>query len=111
MLETASATNQSLSPLTSDICGSLPTRIPQNGRLLLMKDTGERSPRWEFARRSGRVLWTFCAIDAETKLVPAFRVDTNRSLQTTKAFMQDVASRMRNRVQVSTDSLRAYRTL
>ncbi len=54
-------------------------------------------------------VWTFCAIDAETKLVPAFRVDNNRSLPTTRAFMHDVASRMRNRVQVSTDSLRAYR--
>ncbi len=53
-------------------------------------------------------VWTFCAIDAETKLVPAFRVDSNRSLPTTTAFMRDVASRMRNRVQVSTDSLRAY---
>lgn len=54
-------------------------------------------------------VWTFCAIDAETKLVPTFRVDSNRGLETTKAFMQDVASRMRNRIQVSTDSLRAYR--
>lgn len=54
-------------------------------------------------------VWTFCAIDAETKLVPAFKVDSNRSLPVTKAFMQDVASRMRNRVQVSTDSLRVYR--
>jgi len=54
-------------------------------------------------------VWTFCAIDAETKLVPALRVDSNRSTATTKAFMQDVASRMRHRVQVSTDSLRAYR--
>jgi IS1 family transposase len=54
-------------------------------------------------------VWTFCAIDAETKLVPAFRVESNRSLPVTTAFMQDVASRMRNRVQVSTDSLRAYR--
>ncbi|HEV2136855.1 MAG TPA: IS1 family transposase [Terracidiphilus sp.] len=54
-------------------------------------------------------VWTFCAIDAETKLVPAFRVDNNRSLPTTRAFMHDVASQMRNRVQVSTDALRAYR--
>jgi IS1 family transposase len=54
-------------------------------------------------------VWTFCAIDAETKLVPTFRVDSNRSLETTKAFMRDVASRMRNRIQVSTDSLGAYR--
>jgi IS1 family transposase len=54
-------------------------------------------------------VWTFCAIDAETKLVPAFHVASNRSHETTKAFMRDVASRMSNRVQVSTDSLRAYR--
>lgn len=54
-------------------------------------------------------VWTFCAIDAETKLVPAFKVESNRSLPTTKAFIQDVASRMRNRVQVSTDALRTYR--
>jgi IS1 family transposase len=54
-------------------------------------------------------VWTFCAIDAETKLVPTFRVDNSRSLETTKAFMRDVSSRMRNRVQVSTDAMRAYR--
>jgi IS1 family transposase len=54
-------------------------------------------------------VWTFCAIDAETKLVPAFKVESNRSLPVTTAFMREVASRMRNRVQVSTDSLRAYR--
>jgi IS1 family transposase len=54
-------------------------------------------------------VWTFCAIDAETKIVPSFLVDNNRSLPTTTAFMQDVASRMRNRIQVSTDSLRSYK--
>jgi IS1 family transposase len=54
-------------------------------------------------------VWTFCAIDAETKLVPVFHVNNNRSLPTTTAFMKDVASRMRNRVQVSTDSLRSYK--
>lgn len=54
-------------------------------------------------------VWTFCAIDAETKLVPSFSVASNRSQEATRAFMRDVASRMRNRVQVSTDSLRAYR--
>jgi IS1 family transposase len=54
-------------------------------------------------------VWTFCAIDAETKLVPSFKVESHRSTAVTTAFMRDVASRMRNRVQVSTDSLRAYR--
>ncbi|MFZ1086869.1 MAG: IS1 family transposase [Terracidiphilus sp.] len=53
-------------------------------------------------------VWTFCAIDAETKLVPAFKCGS-RDLPTTRAFMHDVAARMRNRLQVSTDSLRAYR--
>jgi IS1 family transposase len=52
-------------------------------------------------------VWTFCAIDAETKLVPAFKVG-DRDIATAKAFVGDVASRMRNRVQISTDGLRAY---
>src|SRR5450755_2577940 len=45
-------------------------------------------------------VWTFCAIDAETKLVPAFKVG-GRDRATANAFVQDVASRMRNRVQIS----------
>jgi IS1 family transposase len=52
-------------------------------------------------------VWTFCAIDADTKLVPAFKVG-NRDVATADAFMQDVASRMKNRVQISTDGLKAY---
>ena len=52
-------------------------------------------------------VWTFCAIDAETKLVPAFRVG-DRDAATANAFLQDVAARMRNRVQISTDGLKAY---
>ncbi len=53
-------------------------------------------------------IWTFCAIDADTKLVPAFRVG-QRDAATANAFLADVAGRMRNRVQVSTDALGAYR--
>src|SRR5882762_4063989 len=52
-------------------------------------------------------VWTFCAIDAETKLVPAFKVG-KRDLQTANAFVSDVASRLRNRPQISTDGLRSY---
>jgi IS1 family transposase len=52
-------------------------------------------------------VWTFCAIDAETKLVPAFRVG-ERDAATANAFLQDVSGRMRNRVQISTDGLKAY---
>jgi IS1 family transposase len=52
-------------------------------------------------------VWTFCAIDAETKLVPSFMVG-NRDKKTATAFMQDVKGRMANRVQISTDALPAY---
>jgi IS1 family transposase len=52
-------------------------------------------------------VWTFCAIDADTKLVPTFKVG-KRTNAVADAFVQDVASRMRNRVQISTDGLKAY---
>lgn len=51
--------------------------------------------------------WTFCAVDAETKLVPCFKVG-KRDHVTANAFVQDVANRMKNRVQISTDALRQY---
>lgn len=52
-------------------------------------------------------VWTFCAIDADTKLVPAFKVG-KRDHETANAFVGDLAGRMRNRVQISTDGLAAY---
>src|SRR5213592_4577727 len=52
-------------------------------------------------------VWTFCAIDAETKLVPAFKVG-KRDHQTANAFVADIASRLRNRPQVSSDGLKVY---
>ena len=51
--------------------------------------------------------WTFVAIDAETKLVPSFLVG-KRTEECTRAFVEDVAGRLRNRVQVTTDGLRTY---
>jgi len=52
-------------------------------------------------------MWTFVAIDADTKLVPAYRVG-KRDLPTAKAFMMDLSGRVANRVQISSDALRAY---
>lgn len=51
--------------------------------------------------------WTFVAVDAETKLVPSFMVG-KRDTTTTNAFIADVAARLKNRVQISTDGLRTY---
>lgn len=52
-------------------------------------------------------VWTFCAIDADTKLVPTFAVG-KRDLATAHAFVSDLGARLRNRVQISSDALRAY---
>ncbi|MBI1750033.1 MAG: IS1 family transposase [Acidobacteria bacterium] len=52
-------------------------------------------------------VWTFCAIDADTKLVPSFKCG-KRDAETANAFVADVAGRLANRVQISTDALRAY---
>ena len=51
--------------------------------------------------------WTFVALDADTKLVPTFRVG-KRDIETATRFMTDLSSRLANRVQLSSDHLRAY---
>lgn len=51
--------------------------------------------------------WTFVAVDATTKLVPYF-LTGKRDVPTTEAFISDLASRLRYRVQISTDGLRMY---
>src|SRR6266571_421526 len=52
-------------------------------------------------------VWTWVAIDAETKLVPTWRVGDRSSL-TAIAFIDDLASRLANRVQITTDGHKAY---
>jgi IS1 family transposase len=52
-------------------------------------------------------VWTFCAIDRDTKLVPSYKVG-KRDFATADAFVADVASRIVNRVQISSDALKAY---
>lgn len=51
--------------------------------------------------------WTYVAIDADTKLVPCF-LSGKRTVHATNTFIADLASRLRNRVQISTDGLRMY---
>ncbi|HKS66391.1 MAG TPA: IS1 family transposase [Candidatus Acidoferrales bacterium] len=52
-------------------------------------------------------VWTWVAIDAETKLVPCWRVGA-RDAWNAQHFMYDVAARMANRIQLTTDGLRVY---
>jgi IS1 family transposase len=61
------------------------------------------------AKRAGAYgdVWTFIALDADTKLIPSFVVGKRDSYHA-KEFMSDLANRLVNRVQISSDSLRAY---
>ena len=52
-------------------------------------------------------VWTFIALDADTKLIPAFIVG-KRDAYHAKAFIADLAARLKKRVQISSDSLHAY---
>ena len=52
-------------------------------------------------------VWTWTAIDAETKLVPSWRIG-DRSGETAIDFMDDLRSRLANRVQLTSDGLKAY---
>lgn len=51
--------------------------------------------------------WTWCAIDADTKLVPAFHIG-QRKTKDAIVFCSNVHSRMKDRVQVSTDGFPGY---
>lgn len=52
-------------------------------------------------------IWTFVALDADTKLVPSYRVG-KRTAANTRAFLDDLSSRLTNRVQLSSDALELY---
>ena len=52
-------------------------------------------------------VWTWVAIDADTKLVPSFMLG-NRDGRTARIFIDDLASRLASRVQLTTDGLRVY---
>src|SRR5579862_1359784 len=52
-------------------------------------------------------VWTWTAIDANTKLCVSYLVG-GRDLGWAKEFMRDCASRISNRVQITTDAHRAY---
>ena len=59
-------------------------------------------------RRAGEGdVWTWIALDAETKLVPTFAVG-DRSQYMANCFIEDLAARLSHRVQISSDALAQY---
>jgi len=61
------------------------------------------------AERAGAYgdVWTFIALDSDSKLIPAHIVG-KRHMYHARAFMDDLASRLKYRIQLSSDSLSAY---
>jgi IS1 family transposase len=54
-------------------------------------------------------VWTWVAIDPDTKLVPTYRIG-GRDLPEARAFMTDLATRIVNRIQVTSDAYPPYTT-
>lgn len=52
-------------------------------------------------------VWTWVAIDADTKLIPCWMIG-GRDASTANAFMHDLASRLASRVQLTTDGHKLY---
>jgi IS1 family transposase len=52
-------------------------------------------------------VWTWVAIDADTKLIPSWLIGT-RDPASAHMFMEDLAGRLSNRVQLTTDGLKCY---
>jgi IS1 family transposase len=51
--------------------------------------------------------YTFVALDAESKLIPCYKVG-KRTAETTQDFIDDLASRLHNRIQLSSDGFIPY---
>ena len=66
-------------------------------------------PPWGRNRFGVGDVWTWTAIDADTKLIPCWLVG-ERSPRYANLFMQDLASRLLHRVQLTTDGHRPYLT-
>jgi len=52
-------------------------------------------------------VWTWVAIDADTKLIPSFTVG-NRDAVSARILIEDLKGRLKNRIQLTTDGHRAY---
>jgi IS1 family transposase len=72
---------------------------------------GKKQRHVRFADDLDRVgdVWTYVAIDSNTKLIPTFMTG-KRDENTTGAFISDLRGRLRKRVQITTDGLRMYAT-
>jgi len=74
------------------------------GFLKMKQKTANQNLKWAVA---GDV-WTWIALDAETKIVPTFAVG-KRTNEMANAFIEDLSKRLAHRVQISTDAFAGYK--
>jgi IS1 family transposase len=65
------------------------------------------APSYKLRGNQAGSIWTWTAIDADSKLIVSYHVGT-RDARCATHFMRDVAARLANRVQLSTDGHHAY---
>ena len=85
----------------------LPCRRIQCDEIWCFVGTKQRNVSPEQAELGYGDAWTWVALDAETKLVPSWLVGL-RDAGYAFEFMNDLARRLRNRVQLTTDGHKAY---
>lgn len=88
---------------------NLPCKTVQCDEIWSFVSAKEKNvPRQERGQGRGDA-WTWTAICADTKLVPSWYVGS-RDAVAAYCFMEDLASRLANRIQLTTDGLRTYLT-
>ncbi len=87
---------------------NLPCKLVQVDEIWCFVKMKEKTAKRIAPKTEAGDVWTWIAIDAETKLVPAFAIG-DRTQYMANNFIEDLASRLTHRVQISTDGLAAYR--
>lgn len=85
----------------------LPCKRIQCDEIWTFVDAKEKNTSIEKKAQGWGDCWTWVAMDAETKLVPTWYLGT-RDACAAYHFMHDLAGRLANRVQLTTDGHKAY---
>ena len=92
-----------------DVLVNLPCKRIQCDEIWAFVGAKDRNVTPEMERKGAGSIWTWTALDADTKLIVSWFVG-GRDLAFAEVFMRDVASRLANRVQLTTDGHVAYMT-
>ena len=91
----------------SETLVNLPCKVVQLDEIWSFVGCKEKAKKTAQGKHPGDV-WTWTAVDAETKLIPAWRVG-DRSARTAHDFCADLARRITGEVQITSDGHPAYK--